>query len=337
MNLEELANKIVSAENPYDEFSKEASSLSSLEKTTLAREVNKKMFLSSIETKSSDGNILFDVIEPEIKGTHDISTEANQNISKTASEKNQRNIISKSQQITSDMFSFDTDIKKTASSKNIKRLHEQRASEFFEYQLEKTAEKNLFLREKEFSDIVKKASFELEEEYMKRLYAISDIAVDAQEMRTILTKVASIGNDDILDGVARAMDYPAYMIKEASSVNIDSERLSNVESLVDEAEKIAEAKSELAGAKKYEDIATVSEKVAFIGSILRFAGKALGKGAVSATNKIGTSAGKGAVSLAKGAVKNPKAVIGVGGLGLLTSDVANKSTKYENIMFSRNG
>ena len=89
MDFQEIAKRIASSEDPYIEFSKQAEDLDDIKKTTLAREVNRILFLQRLENKDGDGDIRFDVVEPPIKGTHqttNVSNDVVDDVEKTASD-----------------------------------------------------------------------------------------------------------------------------------------------------------------------------------------------------------------------------------------------------------
>ncbi len=85
MDYIQVATRIAGSEDPYAEFEKEASPLNEIEKTSLARALNKQMFLSRLDGRDGDGHLDFDVVIPETIGTHVPKSDTDSNMSKTAS------------------------------------------------------------------------------------------------------------------------------------------------------------------------------------------------------------------------------------------------------------
>jgi len=147
MDYKTLAIHIASAEDPYEEFAKEAASLDDINKTALAREVNKQFFLSRLEGRNGDGYIDFKVIEPAIKDTHETRPVDSGTVEKVASDNYTHNNIDKKTLISDDMFILHKTSRFKAKSTNNNAL-----VKMAEYNINKELEKEAAEQQKMFTN-----------------------------------------------------------------------------------------------------------------------------------------------------------------------------------------
>jgi hypothetical protein len=319
MDYKQLAIHIASAEDPYGEFAKEASALDDMHKTTLAREVNKQFFLSRLEGRDTDGHIDFDVLQPEITGTHDYKSASKMETEKTAS-LNEDTVLEKRAMIEDNMF--------VLASKDTLKISASGGSDatfrkVAEHIIDDEAEDKSFKEESRFKESKSRAVAVLNDMFGAEVENLTKIANDASELRSIIGSVVESGLGDIVsEMVAVSNDAQSTLLKVAS-VDLDEIRANQVNDSISLLLEMKEQKALIKEASSLQDL----EKLAFIASLLggvtrlgfngaklatkpiKWLGKGIGYGMRAAGGVAGSATG--AVSGAAGGLfsKNPLSAI----------------------------
>ena len=107
-SIEQLVEQIVHSDNPQVAFNKLSKNLDDKWKTTLAREINKKLFLKNLDNSDINQNIEFDLVQtPTLtkQASEQIQTTKSSLIEKIASyEFDEKNQIEKKASINPSMF-----------------------------------------------------------------------------------------------------------------------------------------------------------------------------------------------------------------------------------------
>ena len=278
MDYKTLAIRIASAEDPYGEFAKEAASLDDIHKTTLAREVNKQFFLSRLDNLEGNGSIEFDVIEPEIIGTHQTRNVSDPTVVKTASAHKRTNNFEKRAMVDASMFVVfpHKTIKASSYGDNtgmLKKTAEYIINEEFDKQAEE--EKRLFENNKNRAITILNDMFGAEVE------AITKTANDASELRTVMGMVIEAGMENILPEMLAITNNAESTLLKVASVDLDKERTETVRASIDRLKQISETKSMIKAASSQEDlekIALLPTAVGLLASGALKAGKGVLKG-----------------------------------------------------------
>jgi hypothetical protein len=235
MNYKELAIRIASAEDPYGEFAKEAEQLDEIHKTALTREVNKQFFLSRVANKNSDGDISFDVIDPEIKGTHDTEGISDgDGMSKTASD-NSEVATSKRDLVDDSMFIVKVASRETTGTFKAKSVNNKLTHEFADYAIEKNASQKKFEESRDKANMTARAIAELNDYRGNLIDKIANEANDASELRTIIKMALDYGSEDIIgDIVASSRETESDLMKVASTA-IDLSSTRNISKYIEQA------------------------------------------------------------------------------------------------------
>ncbi len=304
MDYKTLAIQIASAEDPYGEFAKEASSLDDVHKTTLAREINKQFFISRIDGRENDGHIDFNVLEPAIKDTHENKSIDDPTVEKVASDNSEVAMLNKVAMVDDSMFVVNAKrhIKASSSTGGGASTFRKVAEHIIDDELERAED----AKEQEFKQDKVRAIAMLNDMFGAEVENITKVANDASELRSIIGMVIDGGMGEIIpEMVAISNDAESTLLKVAS-VAVDTGRIEEVEALIDQLKEITDAKKLVKEASSYEDL----EKIALyglIGGAIR-AGFKVGKLGYKATKlpgKIGAAAIQGTKSLLTG--KNPLA------------------------------
>jgi len=301
MDYKTLAIQIASAEDPYGEFAKEASSLDDVHKTTLAREVNKQFFLSRLEGRDTDGNIDFNVLEPEIKDSHVTRSVEDPTVEKTASDNTKT--IDKIAMVDDSMFVIGAHRPISARSSNggSESTFRKVAEHIIDSELDKKADRE----EESFKTDKVRAIAMLNDMFGAEIEDLTKIANDASELRSIIGMVIDNGMGSIIpEMVAVSNDAETTLLKVAS-VDMDAIRTEAAERIIVTLGDIQEAKTLVKEASSYDDLEKIAFLTSLLGGIAR-TGFKLGKLGYKATKlpgKIGGAAIQGTKSLLTG--KNP--------------------------------
>jgi beta-phosphoglucomutase-like phosphatase (HAD superfamily) len=291
MDYKELARMIAASESPYEEFEKQGSSLDDTARTTLAREVNKQFFLNRVSSKSSDGDIVFDVITPSITGTHVKSDSASsEGVEKTASDETK---IDKSGLIDDSMFVIkrsDRFSAKTTNSGNSSFLMKTAEDNIAEH-----AEDIEYQKRESHDNGIKNVIAEMNESRGELLDTLSKVAADSSELRTVILTMVNGGLDDFVDDIVAGSHVSESEIVKVASVPLDDERQEFVEDIVNGIAMINEAKEAVKSASSEKDF----EKLAFLGAAAPIIG------ALRAAYKGTRGAMKAGLWIGKKAVKHP--------------------------------
>jgi hypothetical protein len=274
-NYKELAIRIASAEDPYTEFSKEAAQLDEVHRTALAREVNKQFFLSRIAEKTSDGDITFNVIEPEVKGTHDFEGVSDgEGISKTASLQKEP-ISSKRDLINDSMFIIKTASHEDTGRFRAKSSNNKLLNEFVEHAIEKAAEDKKDEEYREISSLATRVVAELNDYRGNLIDKIAGEANDASELRTIIKMAIDQGHEGIVGDIVAASTETESELMKVASVPVDYRSAKSVSSHL---EQIRYASEWINIVKEAADDPSMDKEafVGLVGSIGLGVGKALG-------------------------------------------------------------
>ncbi len=315
MDYIEVATRIAGAENPYSEFEKEAEALSEIEKTSLARALNKQMFLSRLDGRDGDGHLDFEVVTPEAIGTHVPKSDTDSKMSKTASV---TDTFNKSSLITDDMFVLES--RKSANystpydTSDLQELTIKTAEIIVEKKLIKTAE------ELRVYKIEKKA--EIEAEIVPLVVELVKIARDASETRTVIMHTIDAGQEDLVPSILSMSQSGESDIGNASLCDLGEDKVAKINDTLDD---IASKKSMYSHIDTAETISDVDKAAGLATKAIGWAGKKLFGGAKNVL--------KGGYNTGAYLVKSPKATAAatVTGTGLLAAE-QHKSKILNHIM-----
>jgi len=313
MNYKELAKQIASSESPYEEFEKHAGSLDEVNKTTLAREVNKQFFLSRVDNKDSDGDIVFDVINPAIVGTHDTSKAGGeQGVEKTASDEGKLSSIEKRAEIDDSMFVIRPTERYSAKSAN------NGADSFLmksaEASIDDAHDKRISDQELSHENGIKAVVTILNENRGMLLDSLSKVASDPSEMRTVISMMIDKGLEDYIDDVVAGSNIQGSHIVKVASADISDSDAEFVSNILDDISEIDEVKKIVKEASSKDEFV----KIAMIGiatPVLK---------ALSMAYKTGHGAVKAGIWGAKKSIKHP----GSAGLALAAGAIPGETQKY---------
>ena len=321
MDYIQVATRIAGAEDPYAEFEKEASPLNEIEKTSLARALNKQMFLAKLDNRNGDGHLDFDLVVPETIGTHVSKSDTDSNMSKTAST---ISVMDKSLLITDDMFVLESRNDKSYSTpydtSDLQAMTIDTANRVYEDNMIKTAE------ELKAYKIEKRA--EIEDSIPGMLEQLVKIARDPSEARTLIMHVVDAKQEDLVSSIVSMSQSRESDISDASLCDLGEDKVAQINGILDE---IADKK------KMYEDVSNIEviradvndaeiDKVAI--PILKPA-LWMGKKLFGAAAKVAGKTAGAAVYMAK----SPKAAFAASGVGgaLMSAD-AHKEKILRQIM-----
>lgn len=299
MDYKKIAIQIASSEDPYGDFAKEASSLDDMHKTTLAREVNKQFFLSRLNGREADGHIDFDVIQPEITGTHASRSVGDPTIKKVASQQEGPTMIEKRAMVDDSMFVFSP--VKTIKAKSHTGGGASTFRKVAEHIIEEELDKEALEENRLFSNDKNRAVAVLNDMFGAEIESITKIANDASELRSVIGMVIDSGLGDIIPEImAVTRDAESTLLKVAS-VDMDQERTDNVVLSIETLKGINEVKGLIKEASSRADLEKIAIFPALIGGAASGVFK-LGKGTVKALRLAGKAGWKttGAVSGAAG-------------------------------------
>jgi len=291
VNVEQLAEQIISSQNPQTAFNKISETLSDNWKTTLAREVNKRLFLKNLNNSELNQSIEFDVVNtPTLtkQAEEQVQTIKSGLIEKVASctfdEKKQ---IEKKASINPDMFKIsDNDF----VSRNTFKTPVQSLGSFITKEASEKGEKELSLKQMEIDkekELEKKAMLSnLKMAKIESIEKIANITNNPSELRQIIKICVTQGMEKVAEEIANVSVVPSSYIEKVASVELDF----NV---------IREVNQEL---KNIKDIDTTIEKVALWGPLAKPLGKGLEK-AVRFSGGLATILGKWGIGTAKKVTK----------------------------------
>lgn len=293
--------RIASSEDPYGEFAKEASSLDDLHKTTLAREINKQFFLSRLNDREGDGSIDFDVIKPEITGTHNSRNVNDPTVVKTASAHEGSSALEKRAMIDDSMFvMFPSKTIKASSSTGGSSATFRKVAEHIideEFNKQATEENRLFNNNKNRAIAILNDMFGAEVE------TITKMANDASELRSVIGMVIESGMGDIIPEMMAITNDAESTLLKVASVELDEERTETLVASIDKLKQISDTKAMVKTASSQADL----EKIAILPALLG--------GAASGVFKLGKGILKGGRLAGKGVWKGTGAINGtIGGV-----------------------
>lgn len=293
MDYKSLAISIASAEDPYGEFAKEASDLDEINKTTLAREVNKQFFISRLNDRDGDGAIDFDVIKPELEGTHVTREVSDPTVEKTASDVT---YVDKASLVNDSMFVLTPRVSIKASSSN-NALLRKTAEDAIDEDLISSMETD----SREFTEKKSRAVMMLNDMFGAEVENITKMANDASELRGIMGLAIESGLGSIVPEMVAISNDAESTLHKVASVDMDRERTASVMDSMSNLVKIAEIKTLAKEASSPEDLEKVAVLMGAIG--------ALGRGAFSLA-KGGLTGAKYTGKAILGAAKIPTRVLG---------------------------
>lgn len=346
MDYKTIAKQIAISENPYEEFSKEASRLDETHQTTLAREVNKQIFLHNLENRDGDGHIDFEIISPTEKSEHvkTAGLKENEGLSlvKTAYQQEHESLTKtasyvdpKMQALTPDKFKIEpTHInrdKMMGGGTTSNRAMLEKNAEFVMDELyEKRTEEEL----KAFKENKTRALAMTNNSIMEKTEEIVKLAEDASEMRDAIYIAIETGNEDIIDNLVLLSNETQDHITKVASSTIPLERRVMIQKNFHDINGLKKTKELVKTATSNEEL----EKLGFLGTVLKAGSLLMGTGLNKAAVKIGKAGlgtakkvGKVGLKAADVAIKNPATI----GVGLMGVDVANKQRAAEMAIRSR--
>jgi len=312
MDYKKLAAQIASAEDPYEEFAKEASDLDAVHKTTLAREVNKQFFISRLDGKDSDGNIEFNVIEPEIIGSHTSRVVGDPTVEKVASEHgaaptDKRLLVSDS------MFVISPS--RTIKSSSLYGGSEATFRKTAEHIIDSEHEKKATEDERIFNNDKNRAIAILNDMFGAGVEDITKIANDASELRGVMGIVIESGLGEIIPEMLAITNDAESTLLKVASVDMDRDRTDELMASLDRLLEISEAKALVKQASCKDSL----DKLAFIPALLG--------GVASLGFSVAKGLAKGAKGTVKGAWKSSKVLGGIssGAVGAVKNTARLKS------------
>ena len=315
MDYIEVATRIAGSEDPYAEFEKEASPLNEIEKTSLARALNKQMFLAKLDNRDGDGHLDFDIVVPETIGTHVSKSDTDSNMSKTASTVD---VMDKSLLVTDDMFVLESRNDKSYSTpydtSDLQAMTIDTANRMHEDNMIKIAE------ELKMHKIEKRA--EIEASIPGMLEQLVKTARDPSEARTLIMHVVDAEQEDLVPSIVSMSQSRESDIYDASLCDLGEDKVAEINGILD---KIADKKKMYADIDSLESINDEEpEKVAILKPAL-WIGKKLIDGAIGTVKLVG----KGGVKL----VKSPTATFVAGSaVGTAMASDAHKEKILRQIM-----
>ncbi len=255
MDYIEVATRIAGAENPYSEFEKEAESLNEIEKTSLARALNKQMFLSRLDGRDGDGHLDFEVVTPEALGTHVPKSDTDSKMSKTASVVD---TFDKASLITDDMFVLES--RKSANystpydTSDLQELTMKTAEVIVEKKLIKTAE------ELRVYKIEKKA--EIEAEITPLVIALVKIARDASETRTVIMHAIDAGQEDLIPSILNMSQSRESDIGKAALCDLGKDKVAKINDTLDNIASKKNIHTLVSAAETTEEVDKISSPLA---------------------------------------------------------------------------
>ncbi len=280
MDYKKLAIQIASAEDPYGDFAKEASSLDDVHKTTLAREVNKQFFISRLDNKDGDGHIEFDIIEPQIIGTHANKSVGDPTIEKVASD-NGVAITDKRSLVNDSMFVVAPRSTITSSSSN--RGSEANFRKTAEHIIDSELDKEATEEHRVFTNNKSRAIAVLNDMFGAEVENITKMANDASELRGIMGKVIESGLGGIVSEMMAITNDAQSTLLKVASVNMDEDRTQALYASIEALNEISETKRLVKEASSQSDL----EKIAILPTV------------VGGLTNVGFKAAKGVVNVAK--------------------------------------
>lgn len=344
-NVKQLADAIVSAENPYAEFDKYASKLDKIHSTMLAREVNKRLFLKKLDESDINNNIEFSLVgRGADKGANEVIND--KNVVKTASEKhNYKHLVSDS------MFL----IKRAERTEKVvvhgtDRLLEEKIAHEHKQNAIKQEEELQRAKDKKRAESFMQVN-DLEDKFIGTLLKT---ASNEGILRAYAAVLAKNGQEELVGPLISTSRYTLGEIEKTASEPLTEEQEEYIAKI---ATYLKEAKEDIYNTPKNEWIKDETlEKIAFIGTLLKAplkllipatkgigmaynaAGKGAGKvgayalkktfnGASSLAGKAIMGSGKLALKTAKGIGAHPKTVLSVGSAALTGADLLSNAEK----------
>jgi len=305
MNFKEQAIQIASAEDPYGEFEKAASELSSNHKTTLAREVNKQFFLSRLNGENE--NIAFDIIQPSASSSVS-HTDIEQSVVEKTASVSQDTLPNKSHLVTSDMFSLGETVYRGKHSSSFGGASEH-LEKIAEAQVDEIHQQAKELRQDNLATAKMRVRADLSEQLMLCTEDLCKVASDASEFRSVAKMMLDVSlTDDLSAMVTMFNDTEANIVKVAS-VPLSFDKVALTTSYIQQILSLRENKEAL------QEADTV-EKVAFLGALIGGVARKIGGGVAGVLG--GT---------AKTVLKHPGKVAGVGLTGISAKSGINSSYK----------
>jgi len=272
-NIEQLVEQIVHSDNPQVAFNKFSKTLDDKWKTTLAREINKKLFLKNLDNSNLNQNIEFDLVQtPTLtkQASEQIQTTKSSLIEKIASyEFDEKAQIEKKASINSSMFKINNNdfVARNNFKSNSKSVG------FITKQASEKSEKELTLKQIEINkqkELEKKAMLsDLKMARMECIEKIASLTNNSSEIRQIIKMIVGRGMEKVAEEVVNTSVIPSSEIEKVASVELNFDTIRQVN-------------SELQNIKEIEG---AIEKVAFVGPLFRpvmnfitGAGKYTGKG-----------------------------------------------------------
>ena len=291
MNYKDLAVKIASAEDPYEEFAKEASSMDELHQTTLAREVNKQFFLSRLDDRDGDGNIDFDVVSPSINGTHETKSNSGSTVEKTAS-LNDEHTINKATLVDDSMFVLNA--KRPISAKSF-GSSEATFRKTAEHIIDKDFEKNEDIKNYNFKNEKTRVIAFLNDSFGAEVESITKTANDASELRGIIGMAVNAGMSNIVSEIVAISSDAEATLTKVASVDLDVDRANSVMLSLNKLAEISNVKKMAKEASSPDDLEKVAIALTGLGMLAGLGVKAA-KGAFGVAHGLG----KGTLYLGRG-------------------------------------
>jgi len=303
MDYKTLAISIASAEDPYGEFAKEASDLDEVHKTTLAREVNKQMFISRLDGREGDGHIDFDVIEPELKDTHVTKSVGDPTVEKVASEQPSKSPLEKRAMVEDSMFVVAPrqTIKAKSTTGGSAKTFRKIAEHIIDDDLDRISDKE----KQAFDETKVRAVALLNDMFGAELEGITKMADDASELRSVIGAAIGKGLSNVVPEIVAISNDAESTLLKVASVDLDDTRAKAVDASLDYMVNLNEAKALVKQASTQQEL----DKLAFIAPLLGGIAR-LGFNVAKGAAKGGRALGKGAWGTMKlpgrvtGATKN---------------------------------
>jgi hypothetical protein len=285
-NIEQAVEQIIHSENPQNTFNKIAETLDDNWRTTLAREVNKHLFIENLANSDINQSIEFDVVETPTLTKQ--ASEESMNTSKSSflekvAAYNDVPIelqLEKKAYITQDMFQLREE--KYVTNNKIKST--AAGFGYMTKEASEKAEKELSLKQIEINkqkQLEKKAMIaNLKMQRLESIEKIASLTNDPSQMRQILKVIIGQGMEKVAQEVINVSYLPSSEIEKVASVELDFDILRQVNKELDNIRNIEDS----------------IEKVAFVGPLFRPLVKGLSI-TTSGTGKIVGGLTKGAVNL----------------------------------------